>query len=218
MESLTKRQKEIVRFIEQFTGEHSNAPTIREIAESFGINPNAARSHLQSLSQKGAIEYTPNIARGIKLRLQRPQGIPMYGSVPAGHPFLADENIVDTFEVKRYLSSSDDLFSVTVQGDSMEHILHEGDLVFVDPRKEPRGGEMVIATIDGQPTIKWYARSHNRIELIPENRKYAVIPVTQYQNRFSIDGVVIGLIRALDRKKLDALYAERNAFTRMSKS
>jgi len=213
METLTKRQQEVFQFIERFAKEHSSPPTIREIAESFGINPNAARSHLQSLSQKGVIDYTPNIARGIRIRFQRPLGIPVYGSVPAGHPFLADENIVDTFEVKRYLSSSDDLFSVMVRGDSMEHVLHQGDLVFVDPRKEPRNGEMVIATIEGQPTIKWYHRAQGRIELVPENKRYTVIPVTKHQDHFTIDGVVIGLIRALDRKKLDTLYTEQKAFT-----
>jgi repressor LexA len=158
------------------------------------------------MAKKEALRYVPNISRGIELLHERPSGVPIYGSAPAGHPFMAQDNVVDTFELRRYISASEDLFGVYVRGDSMKDAqLSTGDLLFVDPKKDPRNGEIVIATVEGEPTIKRYYKEDGMIELRPENKKYKPILVHKSDENFKILGVVVGLMRAIDKKKIDAL-------------
>ncbi len=211
---LTRRQQKVYDFIRQFAENNGYPPTLSEIAEKLHIQPSAVRVHLLLMQKKKVLRYVPNISRGIELFSKRNESIPIYGSVPAGNPFLSDDNIVDTFEVRKYLSTSDDLFSLQVRGDSMEDILFSGDLVFVDPKKAPKSGEMVVATVDGQPTLKWHYRYQDEIELKPQNKKYPVITVKKNDETFSMNGVVVGYIRALDKKKIDTLYVDRKTSTR----
>ena len=204
--SLTARQQKVYDFIKEFLEAHGYPPTLQEMANTLKIQPSAVRAHLLLMAKKNALRYVPNISRGIELLQERPTGIPIYGSAPAGHPFMAQDNIVDTFELRRYISASDDLFGVYVRGDSMKDAqLSTGDLLFVDPKKDPRNGEIVVAAVEGEPTIKRYYKEDGTIELRPENKKYKPIVISNADENFKILGVVIGLIRAIDKKKIDAM-------------
>jgi repressor LexA len=207
MQELTSRQKDVLHFIGEFIENNGFPPTLQEIADKMKIQPSAARAHLLLMEKKKTLRYVPNTSRGIELLHRKPAGVPIYGSVPAGNPFFAEDNIVDSFEVRKYLSTSEDLFSLSVRGDSMMDLLYPGDLVFVDPKKQPRNGEIVVASVEGQPTLKWHYRFHDEIELRPQNKKYSVISVKPHDETFHINGVVVGYIRALDRIKIDQSHS-----------
>lgn len=210
---LTSRQRKILAFIQSFIEKKAYPPTLSEIAEKFGISPIGARNHLLLMEKKGVLRYIPNISRGIELLVSKRE-IPIYGSAPAGHPFQSQENIVDSFAVQRYLSSSKDIFGIYVRGDSMKDAqLGEGDLLFVDPKKEPRNGEIVVASVEGDPTIKRFYREDGKIILKPENNKYRPIIVSRSDENFKIYGVVVGMIRALDKKKIDDIL---NSYKKVS--
>ncbi len=216
-DALTPRQQEVLDYIKEYIDSHGYPPTLAEISGRFEIQPNAARQHLLLMQQKQVLRYIPNISRGIELLHQKPAGIPIYGSAPAGHPFLSQENVVDNFEVRNYISASRDVFGVYVKGDSMKGaMLITGDLVFVDPKKLPRNGEIVVAMVEGEPTIKRYYRESAAIVLKPENKKYQPIVVRKTDENFRILGVVVGVIRALDKKKLDLLIEEHRSYSRAS--
>jgi repressor LexA len=216
---LTPRQQDVYTFVQRYVENNGYPPTLQEIAHGLGIQPNAARTHLLLMEKKRAVRYVPGISRGIELLLRRPAGIPIYGTAPAGQPFLSQENIVDTFEVRKYLTASDDIFGVYVRGDSMKGAeLATGDLLFVDPKREPRNGEIVVASVEGQPTIKRFYRENGSIILRPENKKYKPIVVSRADENFRILGVVVGMIRALDKRKIDALTEEHRSHSRVLRS
>lgn len=203
---LTSRQRKVLNFIQSFLDKKPYPPTLSEIAEKFGISAVGARNHLLLMQKKGVLRYVPNISRGIELLLPKRPEIPVYGSAPAGHPFTSQENIVDSFAIQRYLTSSKDIFGVYVRGDSMQDAqLSDGDLLFVDPKKEPRNGEIVIAAVEGEPTVKRFYREGETMRLQPENKKYKPIVVSKNDENFKIYGVVVGMIRALDKKKIDRI-------------
>jgi repressor LexA len=203
---LTKKQELVHKAIRQFIEVNSYPPTLSDLSEKLKISINAVRQHILYLAQKKVLRYVPNISRGIELLDEKSVGIPIYGSAPAGHPFMSQENVVDTFEVKRYISASDDMFGIYVRGDSMKDAqLSTGDLLFVDPKKDPRNGEIVVAAVEGEPTIKRYYKEDGSIVLRPENKKYKPIHVSKTDENFKVLGVVVGMIRAMDKKKLDAI-------------
>lgn len=209
---LTTAQQKVYDAILSYINEHRIPPTLSDLAEKLDIGVNAVRDHLLVLDRKKFLRYVPNISRGIEVLTQKPEGIPIYGSAPAGHPFMSQENVVDTFEVKKYISGSDDLFGIYVRGDSMKDAqLGTGDLLFVDPKREPRNGEIVIAAVEGDPTIKRYYRDGNNVTLHPENKKYKPIVVSRHDENFRVLGVVVGMIRALDKKRIDELTGFRRA-------
>ena len=155
---------------------------------------------------------TPNVSRGLELLDRRPSGIPIYGYVPAGHPFMSQENIVDTFETRKYLSASENVFGLYVRGDSMKDAnLETDDLIFVDPNEEPRNGRMVVALVEGEPTVKWYRKEGETITLVPANKKFKTIIVSKQDEQFKIVGVVIALMRSFDKKRIDKAMKLRKA-------
>jgi repressor LexA len=204
---LTKRQTEIYRAIRASFAERGLPPTLRELATTFGFNVNAAKDHVLTLVKKGYINYTPNISRGIELVQTQAPGIPVYGFVPAGHPFMSQENLSETFvNIERYLTASRDLFGVYVKGDSMiDAEIGTGDLLFVDPAQEPKNGRIVVALVEGEPTVKWFERDGNTVRLVPANKKYTPIVVNRHDENFKVVGVVVGMIRALDKKRIDEM-------------
>ena len=214
---LTPRQKQVYTFITAYLERNGYPPTLSEISEKLKIRISAVRNHLLLMEKKKALRYVPNISRGIELLLEKPSGIPIYGSAPAGHPFLSQENILESFEVKRYVAASDDIFGVYVRGDSMKDAnLYTGDLLFVDPNKHPRNGEIVVALVEGEPTIKRFYQERETIELRPENKKYKPIVVRKSGDAFKLVGVVVGMIRALDKKKIDNIISDYRGFARAS--
>ncbi len=201
---LTKAQQKVLNLVREYIGEHNIPPTLAELADKLKVNLNAVRSHLLTLDRKQALKYIPNIARGIELLNTKPKGMPIYGYVPAGVPFMSQENIVDTFEIKKYISASDDVFGLYVRGDSMiDANLETDDLLFVDPKVEARNGRMVVALVEGEPTVKWFERDGNSIRLVPANKKYKPIEISKFDQNFRIVGVVVGMIRSIDKKRID---------------
>ncbi len=201
---LTKAQQKVLNLVREYIGEHNIPPTLAELADKLKVNLNAVRSHLLTLDRKQALKYIPNIARGIELLNTKPKGMPIYGYVPAGVPFMSQENIVDTFEIKKYISASDDVFGLYVRGDSMiDANLETDDLLFVDPKVEARNGRMVVALVEGEPTVKWFKRDGNSIRLVPANKKYKPIEISKFDQNFRIVGVVVGMIRSIDKKRID---------------
>lgn len=210
--SITKAQQRVLNIVRDYIEENHIPPTLSEIAEVLKVNINAVRVHLLALDRKQALRYIPNISRGIEIIPQKPKGIPIYGYAPAGHPFMSQENIVDTFEVRKYVSGSDDLFGVYVSGDSMKDAqLATGDLLFVDPKRDLQNGVIVVALVEGEPTIKWFYREGNMIRLVPANKKYKPIVISKYDENFKVLGVVVGMIRALDKQRIDAMLKYKKA-------
>ncbi|MDD8017326.1 MAG: transcriptional repressor LexA [Bacteroidota bacterium] len=212
LRQLTAAQERVLRLVKEYVSENQFPPTLSELAVKLNVNINAVRAHLLALDRKQALRYIPNISRGIELPHSKPKGIPIYGTVPAGHPFMSQENIVDTFEVKRYFSASEDVFGLYVRGDSMKDAqIETGDLLFVDPTVEARSGRMVVALVEGEPTVKWFEKEGGAIRLIPANKKYKPIEVSKHDENFKLLGVVVGMIRALDKKRIDDVMKYKKA-------
>lgn len=213
MAQLTKRQTEIYQAVCDSLNERGVPPTLQELATRFGFNVNAAKDHVLSLVRKGYLRYTPNISRGIEVVRKAQRGIPVYGFVPAGHPFMSQENLAETFvNIEKYLTASRDVFGVYVKGDSMiEAEIGTGDLLFVDPKQEAKNGRIVVALVEGEPTVKWFERDGDTIRLIPANKKYQPILVNRNDENFKIAGVVVGMIRALDKQRIDEMLKYKRA-------
>lgn len=209
---LTVTQQHVLDVIREFINNNSYPPTLSELSAVLQITINAVRCHLLVLDKKHALRYVPNISRGIEILQAKPEGIPIYGYVPAGHPFMSQENIVDTFEVQRYISASRDVFGVYVRGDSMQDAgLATGDLLFVDPNVETKNGRMVVALVEGEPTVKWFQKEGTSITLVPANKKYKPISIQKHDENFKVLGVVVGMMRALDKKRIDDSLKLRKA-------
>jgi repressor LexA len=200
----TKTQQNVLNVVREYLDNNSHPPTLSELASILRININAVRDHLLALDRKQVLRYVPNISRGIELPSLQPSGIPIYGFVPAGHPFMSQENVVDTFEVQRYISASNNVFGLYVRGDSMKDAnIATGDLLFVDPDIEAKNGRMVVALVEGEPTVKWFQKEGSTISLVPANKKYKPIIVNKFDENFKIVGVVIGMIRVMDKMRID---------------
>ena len=204
LSKLTKAQNRVLSAVKDFIHENQYPPTLSELGEALRININAVRDHLLTLERKQFLRYVPNTSRGIEILKSKPSGIPIYGFVPAGHPFMSQENVVDTFEVQRYISASNNVFGLYVRGDSMKDAnIATGDLLFVDPDVEAKNGRMVVALVEGEPTVKWFQKDGSTVSLIPANKKYKPIIVNKHDENFKIVGVVVGMIRALDKTRID---------------
>jgi repressor LexA len=204
---LTAAQKRVYDWIIEYINRMNMSPTLAEIADGLGYrHVSSMIVHINALAKKGFIRRHPNIARGIEVIRRHPTAIPVYGYVPAGVPFLSDENIVDNFELRRYISAPSNVFGLYVRGDSMrDAALYEGDLLFVDPTKEPQNGEIIVALVNGDPTVKRYYRENGTITLKPENSKYTPIVVHAQSEQFRCIGTVIGLIRRIDKRRIDQI-------------
>jgi len=201
---LTERQEKILTFIKQFRDENGYPPTLRQIGKRFDISSTfGVKRHLDALVKKGYINVESYASRGISLSNNNIidarslfQQIPVVGRVAAGSPILAIENLEGNIIVDpAYVKKSEDCFALRVKGDSMINAgIFDGDLVIVSPKKEAANGEIVVARIDDEVTVKTFQKKNQSIILIPENEKYKPIEVKETKD-FSIIGKVIGVIR-----------------------
>ncbi|HCW32763.1 MAG: LexA family transcriptional repressor, repressor LexA [Candidatus Peregrinibacteria bacterium GW2011_GWE2_39_6] len=200
---LTEKQQKLFEFIEHYQWEHGSSPTLREMREYFGVSSdNGVLKHLKALEEKGFIQKA-DTPRGIKLlnsikaQLEAAADmvkIPIVGTIPAGGPILAEENILGVFEMgKGFLNPGKGAFLLRVSGNSMINAgIHEGDMVLVSPRKEVDNRDIVVALVDGESTVKRYMKNGQNVYLKAENPDYSDI----YPNQeLSVQGVVTGLIR-----------------------
>lgn len=192
---LTPRQQEILDFIRNTVEVLGAPPTRAEIATAFGFaSPNAAEDHLKALARKGAINLEPGSARGIRLVEQL--GLPLIGSVAAGSPILAVENIQGRYALDSGMFSPRADFLLRVRGLSMiDAGILDGDLLAVHKTSEARDGQIVVARLDDDVTVKRLQRKRGHLELIAENPDFAPIVVNPDEVQFAIEGIAVGLIR-----------------------
>ncbi len=197
MEKLTARQQQVLDLIRRHIDDTGFPPTRADIARELGFkSANAAEEHLKALARKGAIEVIPGASRGI--RLPESSGIPIVGRVAAGSPVLAEEHIEDYCDLPAsFFKPAADYF-LTVQGDSMIDVgILDGDLLAVHSTPVARTGEIVVARIDDEVTVKRLAKSGQKhiVELLPENPDYEPIRVDLREQAFAIEGLSVGVLR-----------------------
>ncbi len=178
-------RSKILRFLREFIAENGFPPTIREIASHLGFrSTKAVKVHLDIMAGEGLIRKVPGRARGIK-PVER--GLPVLGSVPAGQPVLRYENVEDWFDPFIWK----DCFLLRVEGDSMIGAgIMDGDLVVVSPDTAPEPGEIVVARVEGEVTVKRLIKKEGKYLLKPENPDYQII-----EGPFELVGRVVGVLR-----------------------
>lgn len=203
MGELTSRQQEIWRFIRDYQAERGFPPSRAEIAEHFGFRSvNAVTSHLDALARKGAIEVAPDIPRGIRLRdletdaTTKAEGLPLIGEVAAGSPLLAEQNVTRRCRVDPALFQPRADYLLRVTGQSMRDAgILDGDWLAVHVTREARSGQVVVARLGHEVTVKRLWRQGRRMELRPENPDFPpIVPDADTQD-VEIEGIVVGLIR-----------------------
>ncbi|CBL44870.1 SOS-response transcriptional repressors (RecA-mediated autopeptidases) [gamma proteobacterium HdN1] len=199
MEKLTARQSEILNYIRTHIGETGYPPTRMDIAQTFGFrSPNAAEEHLRALARKGAIRMTPSASRGIQLVDDEAQaaGVPIIGEVAAGFPVLAVENIRGYCAVPAELFTPRADFFLRVKGLSMKDAgILDGDLLAVHKTLEASNGQIVVARIGDEVTVKRLQKRNNAIVLLPENPDFAEIKIPPHDESFAIEGIAVGVLR-----------------------
>jgi repressor LexA len=197
MEKLTQRQQQVLDIVRQHIDDTGYPPTRADIARELGFkSANAAEEHLKALARKGAIEIIPGASRGI--RLPDSGGIPIVGRVAAGSPVLAQEHIEDHCDLPpSFFKPAADYF-LRVQGDSMINVgIFDGDLLAVHSTPVANNGDIVVARIDDEVTVKrlHQTRDRHRLELLAENQDYAPIEVDLREQEFAIEGLSVGVLR-----------------------
>jgi len=193
--TLTPRQAEVLQLIRDTVESSGYPPTRAEIAQVFGFrSANAAEDHLRALARKGLIEIEEGRARGIRLR--EALGIPLIGRVAAGQPILAEAHVQGRYQIDPGLFKPRADFLLKVRGLSMiEAGILEGDLLAVHRTAEARSGQIVVARIGDEVTVKRLKRRGGTLELLPENPDFAPIVVDPRRDAFAIEGIAVGLIR-----------------------
>lgn len=192
---LTKRQREVLDYIERHIREEGLPPTIREIGARFALSSTGSvRDHLRALSEKKYIECIPRAARGIRLlRGESYVPVPVAGRIAAGVPELATEDIEGGISVDVKLAGGGSNFALKVKGDSMiDAGIREGDYVIVRPQRACGPGDIVIALIEDEATVKRFVRQGGRFVLEPANQAYEPV---QLDSNVKIIGKVVGLMR-----------------------
>jgi repressor LexA len=218
MLKLTARQEQILNLIREAIENTGFPPTRAEIAAELGFrSANAAEEHLQALARKGAIEISPGTSRGIRLldkldrnadksgasqlALPHPMlmqlSLPLVGRVAAGSPILAQEHIQATYQVDPSLFSAKPDYLLKVRGMSMRDVgILDGDLLAVKKAESARNGQIVVARLGEEVTVKRYKKTGSGIELLPENPEFETIHVQPERDDFALEGLAVGLLRA----------------------
>jgi repressor LexA len=218
---LTARQQQILDLVQSAIERTGAPPTRAEIAAELGFrSPNAAEEHLQALARKGVIELVGGTSRGIRLKSDtlralnearlNPYGrqhvlplpslaqltLPLVGRVAAGSPILAQEHIDQTFLVEASMFPRRPDYLLKVRGMSMRDAgILDGDLLAVQKAGEAKNGQIVVARLGDEVTVKRFRRTRAGVELIPENPEFETIHVPSDANDFSLEGLAVGLIR-----------------------
>ena len=195
MSDLTRRQAEILELIRTSITERGSPPTRAEIAQAFGFrSPNAAEEHLKALARKGIIELLPGSSRGI--RLLEEAGIPVVGRVSAGAPILAEQHIEAHYGINAQVFAPRADYLLRVRGMSMRDAgILDGDLLAVHRTPEARNGQVVVARLDDEVTVKRFQRKGSQVQLLPENPDYQPIEVDLRHQSLVIEGLGVGILR-----------------------
>ncbi len=195
MKELTARQAEILQLIRDTIEETGFPPTRAEISRMLGFaSPNAAEEHLRALERKGVLEILDGTARG--LRLKEALGLPLVGRVAAGSPILAEEHIIGRYSVDPGLFRPRADYLLKVRGMSMRDAgILDGDFLAVHKTDEARSGQIVVARLADEVTVKRLRRRGATVELLPENPDFKTIVVDTRSAAFAIEGLAVGVIR-----------------------
>jgi repressor LexA len=204
MDALTDRQSEILKLIRELTEVSGFPPTRAEIAERMGFRSvNAAEQHLRALEKKGAIDISSGASRGIRVRDARPGSragrlmeLPVIGRVAAGSPMLAEEHVQGRYQVDPNLFTPRADYLLRVRGMSMRDAgILEGDLLAVHRTQEARTGQVVVARLADEVTVKRFRRRGHAVQLLPENPDFEPIEVDLRNEPLVIEGIAVGVIR-----------------------
>lgn len=195
MTKLTARQQQILQLIKDFISETGMPPTRAEIAESLGFrSANAAEDHLKALAKKGVVELMSGASRGI--RLLEKEGLPLVGRVAAGEPILAQEHIEDHLKIDPQLFHPMPDYLLRVSGMSMRDIgILDGDLLAVHHCQTAHNGQIVVARLEDEVTVKRFKQRGNIVNLIAENPDFDPIRVDLREQELAIEGIAVGIIR-----------------------
>ena len=207
MKELTKRQSEVLDVIQDCIADTGMPPTRVELARILGFrSANAAEEHLKALARKGAIEIMSGTSRGIRIldKYKRPaqdadEGLPLIGRVAAGEPILAQEHIESHYNVDPSLFHPGADFLLRVQGESMKDIgIMDGDLLAVHKTQDVHNGQVVVARVDDDVTVKRLDKQGSQVLLHAENEDFAPIVVDLTHQQLAIEGIAVGVIRTAD--------------------
>jgi repressor LexA len=202
-EPLTDRQSEILKLVRELTESSGFPPTRAEIAEKMGYRSvNAAEQHLRALEKKGALDILQGASRGLRVK-DRPGArggrlmeLPVVGRVAAGSPILAEQHLQGRFQVDPNLFTPRADYLLRVRGMSMRDAgILEGDLLAVHRTPEARSGQIVVARLADEVTVKRYRRRGHSVQLLPENAEFSPIEVDLRRDPLTIEGVAVGVIR-----------------------
>jgi repressor LexA len=199
MPDLTPKQLEVLAFIRRFMESGGLPPTRGEIAEGLRLkNRQGIDQHLRALAAKGAIELIPGISRGIRLAEAPQTGLPLLGRIAAGAPILAASNIEDYVNVDPALFRPAADFLLRVRGDSMKDAdILDRDLLAVHRTNQARNGQIVVARIDNEATVKYYRRQGPLVRLEAANPAYAPIEIDLREQELAIEGLATGVVRTV---------------------
>jgi len=199
MRELTPRQKQILEMIQEFIADTGMPPTRAEIARQLGFkSANAAEEHLRALQRKGVLELLPGASRGIQLKdsLREQMGLPLVGRVAAGSPILAQENVLRTPAVDPLLFKPRADYLLEVRGMSMRDAgILDGDWLAVHRQAQAENGQVVVARLDDEVTVKRLKLRGARAELLAENPDYSPIVLDLRREPLVIEGIAVGIIR-----------------------
>jgi repressor LexA len=202
MRPLTPRQQQIFDLIREKISDTGMPPTRAEIADFFGFkSANAAEEHLKALAKKGYIEMLPGTSRGIRLAEEfiAEDGLPLIGRVAAGEPILAQEHVEQHYKVDGNLFHPAADYLLRVNGESMKDIgIMDGDLLAVHQTADVQNGQVIVARVEDDVTVKRFKREGNVVYLHAENEDFSPIEVDLETQNFNIEGLAVGVIRAAD--------------------
>lgn len=199
MLELTERQAAVLAFVRAYIFERGMPPTRAEIVAHFGYaSPNAAQAHLRALARRGAIELSAATSRGIRLLpgVDAAGTLPLIGRVAAGAPMLAVEHVETRYQVDASLFSPRADYLLRVRGDSMTGAgINDHDLLAVHATRQARNGQIVVARLDDEVTVKRLQRRGRRLRLLAANPDYEPIAVDLKRQQITIEGLAVGVIR-----------------------
>ncbi len=202
MRPLTPRQQQIFDLIREKISDTGMPPTRAEIARFFGFkSANAAEEHLKALAKKGYIEMLPGTSRGIRLTEEfiEEDGLPLIGRVAAGEPILAQEHVEEHYKVDGNMFHPAADYLLRVNGESMKDIgILDGDLLAVHQTTDVKNGQVIVARVEDDVTVKRFKREGNVVYLHAENEDFLPIKVDLTSQQFNVEGIAVGVIRAAD--------------------
>ena len=201
VKELTKRQREIFDFISRYLSQHGYPPTVREIGKAVGLHSSSTvHAHLSKLEGLGVLKRDPTKPRAIEVMVEkakravRPMGLPLVGQVAAGEPIVAEENVEEYLQVPDVIGGEAGDYILRVRGESMiDAGILDGDFAVVKPAQEAKNGEIVVALIGDEATVKRYFKEKDHVRLEPENKTMKPIVTTDAQ----LCGRVVGVFRSV---------------------